>query len=86
MIWTYIGVGLTIFFGGLGVGIVVGMWIGKMMSAQEQHGKAIENLTNELRDMRLLQGIMVDRETVGPARRRSAELSDILTRRPSEED
>ena len=42
MIWTYVGVGLTIFFGGVGVGVPLGMWIGNMMSAQRLLRRDVE--------------------------------------------
>ncbi len=83
MIWTYVGVGLTIFFGGMGIGTVLGMWIGKMVSAQEHHAKEIERLNNELSTMRLVQEIVVDRRA---ASRRSVSLADLPTRRPSDDE
>ena len=67
MIWTYVGIGLTIFFGGVGVGIPIGIWIGNMMSAQKHLRRDLDELRDQVREMATVQKIR-NRSTACEAR------------------
>ena len=86
MIWTYVGIGLTIFFGGVGVGVPIGIWIGNMMSAQKHLRRDLDELRDQVREMATVQKSVTDQQLARPVRRRTVTLWDLLNQRPSDQD
>ena len=86
MIWTYIGIGLTIFFGGLGIGVPIGIWIGNMMSAQKHLRRDVDELRSQVNEIETVQKTVTDQQVVRPVRRRTVTLWDLLSREPSDKD
>ena len=86
MIWTYIGVGLTIFFGGIGVGVPIGIWIGNMMSAQKHLRRDLDELREQVKEIATVQKSVSDQQVARPVRRRTVSLWDLLRQQPTDED
>ena len=86
MIWTYIGIGLTIFFGGVGVGVPIGIWIGNMMSAQKHLRRDVDDLRNQVKEIETVQKSASDQQVARPVRRRTITLWDSLTDQPEDRD
>lgn len=86
MIWTYIGVGLTIFFGGVGVGVPIGIWIGNMMSAQRHLRRDVDELRNQVKEIATLQKSVSDQQVARPVRIQTVNLRDLLSQQPADND
>ena len=86
MIWTYIGVGLTIFFGGIGVGVPIGIWIGNMMSVQKHLRRDLDELREQVKEIATVQKSVSDQQVARPVRRRTVSLWDLLREQPTDED
>ena len=86
MIWTYVGVGLTIFFGGVGVGVPLGIWIGNIMSAQKHLRRDVDELRSQVKEIATVQKSVSDQQIVRPVRRRTVTLWDLLNQQSSGEE
>ena len=86
MIWTYVGVGLTIFFGGVGVGVPIGIWIGNMMSAQKHLRRDVDEIRNQVKEIETVQKSVSDQQAARPVRRRTVTLWDLLSQQPTDND
>ncbi len=78
MIWAYIGIGLTIFFGGVGLGIPIGMWIGNMQANQRQIRKDVQELQRQMNDLQTVQQSASDTRLTSPAVRLAESLRELM--------
>ena len=78
MIWAYIGIGLTIFFGGLGLGVPIGMWIGNMQAGQRQLRREVDELRKQVINAQTLQKSVTDTHLTSPAMRLAESIRELM--------